>query len=81
MGGYRIRPYEGNWADLGGKGTSLGAADNAVGLPTATWSLPEWTVADYEALFAEIAAGNVEISDELVTTPESTANVTVNYVE
>ena len=73
--------YDGAWAEIGGTATSLGAADNAVGLPTATWSLTEWTVADYEALFAEIAAGNVEISDELVTTPESTANVTVNYVE
>ena len=73
--------YEGNWADIGGVGTSLGAADNAVGLPTATWSLANWTVADYEALFAEIVAGNVEISSELVTAPESTDFVTVNYFE
>ena len=73
--------YDGAWAEIGGTSTSLGAADNAVGLPTATWSLTEWTVADYEAMFAKIAAGEVAISDELVTTPESTANVTVNYVE
>ncbi len=73
--------YDGAWAEIGGTSTSLGAADNAVGLPTATWSLTEWTVADYEALFAEVAAGNVVISSELVTVPESTANVTINYVE
>jgi len=72
--------YNGEWADIGGTSTSLGAADNAVGLPTATWSLEGWTVADYEAMFAKIAAGEVTISDELVTAPESTANVTVNYV-
>ena len=73
--------YDGAWAEIGGTSTSLGAKDNAVGLPTATWSLTGWSIADYEALFAEIAAGNVEISAELVTAPESTANVTVNYVE
>ena len=73
--------YNGNWAAIGGIPTALGAADNAVGLPVATWSLEKWTVADYEALFAKIVAGEVEISDELVLCPESTATVTVNYVE
>ena len=73
--------YAGEWADIGGTSTSLGAKDNAVGLPTATWSLKGWTVADYEALFADIAAGKVSVSSDLVTTPESTANVTINYVE
>ncbi len=73
--------YGDAWAEVGGTATSLGAADKAVGLPTATWSLTGWTVADYEALFADIAAGKVAVSDELVTAPESTANVTVTYVE
>ena len=73
--------YAGEWDQIGNNATSLGAADNAVGLPTATWSLANWSVADYEALYAEIVAGNVEISAELVTAPESTDNVTVNYVE
>ena len=73
--------YEGKFSEIGGKSTSLGAADNAVGLPTATWSLKNWAVADYEKLFADIVAGKVTISDELVTEPKSTANVTVNYVQ
>ena len=73
--------YAGEWADIGGTATALGAADNAVGLPTATWSLANWSVEDYNALFAEIVAGNVAISDELVVAPESTDNVTVNYFE
>ena len=73
--------YAGEWADIGGTSTSLGAADNAVGLPTATWSLEKWSVADYEALYADIVAGKVTISNELVTAPESTDVVTVNYVE
>ena len=73
--------YAGEWADIGGTSTSLGAKDNAVGLPTATWSLEGFTVADYEALFADIVAGNVEISSELVLHPESSDVMTVNYVE
>ena len=73
--------YEGKFAEIGGTSTSLGAKDNAVGLPTATWSLANWSVADYEALFAEIVAGKVAISADLVTSPANTANVTVNYVE
>ena len=72
--------YNGEWADIGGNLASLGAADNAVGLPTATWSL-SWSVEEYEAMFAEIVAGTIVISDELVLAPESTANMTVNYFE
>ena len=73
--------YAGEWASIGGIATSLGASDNAVGLPTDTWSLANWSVADYEALYADIVAGKVEISSELVSAPESTANVTVTIVE
>ena len=73
--------FNGEWADISDVGTSLGAADNAVGLPTATWSMTNWTVEDYEAMFAKIVAGELEISDELITVPESTDHVNVIYVE
>jgi len=73
--------YDGKWSEIGNKDTSLGAKDNAVGLPTATWTLENFSVADYEALFAEIVAGTVTVSDALVLHPENTANVTVTYVE
>ncbi len=64
-------------------GTSkvLGAKDNAVGLPTATWSLTGWTVAEYEALLAKIVSGEVVIDGADVPKPASTANVTVTIVE
>ena len=71
----------GKWSEVGGALTSLGAKDNAVGLPTATWSLKNWAVADYEALFADMVAGKVTVSDELVLFPADTAHVTVSYVE
>ena len=73
--------YDGKWSEISNKDTALGAKDNAVGLPTATWSLKNWSVEDYEALFAKIVAGEVEISDALVLSPESTANVNVTYYE
>ena len=73
--------YDGKWSEIGNTATSLGAKDNAVGLPTATWTLKNFSVADYEALFAEIVAGTVTVSDALVLHPENTANVTVTYVE
>ena len=73
--------YENKWTEIGGIATSLGAKENAVGLPVATWSLKNWSVADYQALLAKIVSGEVKVSDALVTAPESSANVTVTYVE
>ena len=73
--------YEGKWDEIGGVATSLGAAENAVGLPTASWSLTKWSVEDYTALFNKIAADEVAISTEQVMIPESTSNMTLNYIE
>ena len=73
--------YAGEFTDIGGTSTSLGAKDNAVGLPVATWSLENWSVEDYEALYQDIVDGKVEIAAELVEYPESTDNVTVNPVK
>ena len=73
--------YDGKWEEIGGEPNSLGAADGAVGLPTATWSLANWSVESYEALFADVAAGKVNISTEQVAVPESTANLTVKYIQ
>ena len=73
--------YDGQWSDIGNNLSTLGAADNAVCLPTATWSLTGWSVADYEALFNAIIAGEVAISADLVEFPESTDNMTVNAIQ
>lgn len=52
--------YEDKWSELGGSIT-LGAADNATGLPTDTFTktLKVWTLDEYNALFAEIQSGAV----------------------
>ncbi len=59
--------YDGTWSDIGAKTTSLGAADDAVGLPTETWSLQNWTVEEYNALFEKIRSGELVIDDQYPT--------------
>ena len=53
--------YDGTFSEIGGVGTSLGVTNNAVALPTATWSMKNYTVADYEALYAKISSGEVVV--------------------
>ena len=75
---------EDSWKAFIGDGNTaitLGAAEGAVGLPTATWSLEGWTVADYEAKLADIVSGKVVVDDADVPEPASTANVTMNIVK
>lgn len=52
----------------------LGATDNAVALPTDTWSLENWSVEDYEALYEQIKAGEIKIDNTVVSDP-STMNL------
>ena len=75
--------YDGTFDKIGGVSTSLGAKDNAVGLPTATWSLEGWSVEEYEAMFAKMVSGEIKVDaggDLAPAAPESTANVTVNVI-
>ena len=53
--------FDGTWDEIGGKATSLGAANDAVGLPTETWSLENWSVEDYEKLFAAMKDGTLVV--------------------
>ena len=75
---------EDGWKGFNGDGTqtiTLGAAEGAVGLPTATWSLQNWSVDDYNALLADIVAGKVTIDNTDVSEPASTEHVTVNIIK
>ena len=76
--------YDGTFSEIGGIAQSLGVDENAVGLPTATWSLENWSVEDYEALFASVADGSVEIDNTVVEGGDIAdvefSNVTINYV-
>ena len=72
--------YKGEWASVGGSCTTLGAKDDAVGLPTATWSMEKFTVEQYNALFASLKDGSVVVDRDYETglTQENFANVTLN---
>ena len=53
----------------------LGAADDAVGLPTDTWSLQNWTVDDYNALFEQIKSGAIVVDNNSDMADPSTADL------
>ena len=55
------KSFDGSWAEIGHNGTSLGAANDAVGLPTETWSLENWSIEDYEKLFAAMKDGTLVV--------------------
>ncbi len=71
----------GKWEEFAGTGeVVLGAAEDAVGLPIATWSLKNWSVDDYEAMMKDIISGAITIDND----PEnvaSTEHVALNIVE
>jgi basic membrane protein A len=72
--------YNGDWTTVGGGCTTLGAADNAVGLPTATWTMENFTIEQYETLFASLKDGSVVVDRdyEAGLVQENFANVTLN---
>ena len=75
--------YDGTFSEIGGNATSLGADNNAVGLPTATWSMQNFTVEEYEALFQKLLSGEVTIDNNSEMSNPAEAgltNVTVNFV-
>ena len=43
---------------------TLGAADNAVGIPTDTWSLENWTVEEYNALYEQVKSGEIVVDND-----------------
>lgn len=57
--------YAGKWDEkLADVCQNMGASTDAVGLPTATWSLKNFTVEQYNKLFADIKAGTVKIAND-----------------
>ncbi len=56
--------YDGTFSEVGGKTTTLGANQDAVGLPTDTWSMENFTVEEYEAILASIKDGSLEIDNQ-----------------
>ena len=75
--------YDGTFSEIGGVKTALGVTENAVGLPTATWSMENFSVADYEDLFQKVLNGDITIDNnsEMANPAEGgLTNVNVNYI-
>ncbi len=77
------KAYDGSWASLNGF-VSLGAADGATGLPTATWSLQNYSVDEYTKMRDDVIAGKLEIDDSVITGGDiagiNFSNAVINYV-
>ena len=59
--------YNNEWdTNLAGKASNLGAIDDATGLPTATWRMTKFKVADYTALFNLIKNGDVTVDSKIL---------------
>ena len=70
--------FDGNWA---GGSKTLGANDDAVGLPTATWSLKNFSLDDYNELFAGLKSGSVVVDRNYETGMNGTfANVNLTII-
>ena len=74
------KAYDGTWEEIGGTATSLGAAEDAVGLPVDTWSLEGWTVEEYQEMLAKIVDGTIVIDDNYENLA-STEYLTLNVIE
>jgi len=55
--------YAGAWAEIGDVATVLDAKTNAVGLPTETWSMENYTIEQYEAMLAAMADGTLVVDN------------------
>ncbi len=53
--------YDDKWDEVGGKLTTLGAKDNAVGLPKESWKMKSFSYEDYEKLFEKMKNGEIKV--------------------
>ena len=84
--------YDGTWDEVGGKTTTLGANEDAVGLPTATdsWRFETFTVDEYNTLLESIKDGSLVIDpnypvdenkiDDAASLNGELPNITINVV-
>ncbi len=69
--------YDGTFAEIGGVATSLGVNEDAVGLPTDTWSMQNYTVEDYEALYQKVLDGSLVVDNDFSNLEQEYSNLTL----
>ena len=75
--------YDDTFDTIGGVGTSLGVADNAVGLPTAeeSWRFETFTVDQYNEMYQKVLNGDLVIdADYAANLEQSYSNLTLNII-
>ena len=75
--------YDDTFDTIGGVGTSLGVADNAVGLPTAeeSWRFETFTVDQYNELYQKVLNGDLVIdADYEANLEQDYSNLTLNII-
>ncbi len=76
--------YNDEWADIGGVNTVRGINDDSVGLPTATWSLENFSVDEYNTLVSSLKDGTLKVDNSVLAGGDivqaATDHVTINYV-
>ena len=74
--------FSGDWDSVGGTYVTMGASMDAVGLPTDTWMMENFTVEDYNALFASLKDGTVTVDADYENglVAENFPNVNLNII-
>ncbi len=63
------KSFDGEWDSVGGVATSLGVQDGAVGLPTESWSMTNYTVEQYNELLEKVKSGELVVDPEYPADP------------
>ena len=69
--------YAGEWDEIGNVATSLGANDDAVGLPTDSWSLTNYTVEQYEEMYQKVKDGTLAVDADYNNLEQEYSNLTL----
>ncbi|MEE1322119.1 MAG: BMP family ABC transporter substrate-binding protein [Acutalibacteraceae bacterium] len=74
--------YDGKWDEIGGKQTTLGAKDGAVGLPTDSWSMKKFTLDEYKKILEGMKKGEIKVDRDFEKglKKENFTNVKLNMI-
>ena len=72
--------YEGKWNQVGGAQTILGAAQDAVGLPTTGWQLLTFTQEQYQTLLGKLKDGSIVVDASADFQMEAFPNIRLSVI-
>lgn len=73
--------YDNSFTEIGGQSTSLGVKENAVALPTDTWSMTNYTVDQYKELYQKVLDGTLVVDNDYSKMESAEySNLTLNII-